>query len=86
MIEINTKKKDIVLDFYSGLWKNKMPEQSAHDFLERTGLNAAYFNGKKVLDAGCGYGKNTLILSKLNARVIAVDLCDLSAVKKYTEK
>jgi SAM-dependent methyltransferase len=43
---------------------------------ENTGLPAAWFAGKDVLDAGCGSGRFAYGLAKLGARVTAVDATD----------
>lgn len=44
--------------------------------LQFTGLPEPWFKGKKVLDAGCGQGRYSWGLSKLGAKVTAVDHSD----------
>jgi len=44
--------------------------------------DAAFFNGKRVLDAGCGGGRHTYYASRYGARVWAVDLGDAIEVAK----
>lgn len=49
-------------------------KQSVKELISRyTGLDGQWFNGKKVLDAGCGNGRFTFGLAHLGAQVVAVD-------------
>lgn len=43
---------------------------------EFTGLPAAWFKGKSVLDAGCGLGRYSWALCQLGARVTSIDQSD----------
>lgn len=43
---------------------------------EFTGLPAEWFNGKSVIDAGCGLGRYSWALGKLGARVLSLDQSD----------
>jgi len=75
-----------VANFYSELWRYHPPVTDSVDkFLRKVGLDKKWFNGKKCLDAGCGWGKNLVPLSKLSNDVTAVDLCDLTFAKKLTK-
>jgi len=42
--------------------------------LERTGWPKEYFEGKLILECGCGAGADTEVLLSLGARVVSVDL------------
>lgn len=42
--------------------------------LDRTGWNPGFFQGKLILECGCGAGPDTEILLKLGARVVSVDI------------
>ncbi len=79
--------KQQVPNFYDGLWEHPIPEATSDlsVFLNKVGLPKSWFKGKKVLDAGCGWGKNTITLSKLGAKVVAIDLCDLKPAKEYVK-
>jgi len=50
--------------------------------LERTQWPAEFFNGKTVLECGCGAGPDTEILLSLGCKVIAVDLAGVDIAKK----
>ncbi len=45
-------------------------------FLEETQIPAADFNGKLVLDAGCGMGRYAAVALALGAEVVALDLSE----------
>jgi SAM-dependent methyltransferase len=53
-----------------------------------TGLSAAWFKGRTVLDAGCGNGRWSYTLAKLGARVTAIDqsLAGLEEVARVCAK
>ena len=50
--------------------------------LERTQWPAEFFNGKTVLECGCGAGPDTEILLKLGCKVVSVDLAGVDIAKK----
>ena len=49
--------------------------------LERTKWPPAFFQGKTVLECGCGVGPDTEVLLALGARVVAVDLTGLDTAR-----
>lgn len=55
-------------------------EEDESVFQTKTGLSAESLRGLKVLDAGCGGGRYSLLASKHGAHVLGVDLSD--AVEK----
>jgi len=48
-------------------------ENAASLVEEYTGLSRDWFEGRKVLDAGCGNGRWSWVLCKLGAKVVAID-------------
>lgn len=46
-------------------------------------LPKEYFKGRLVLDAGCGFGRNTYALSDLGARVVAIDYTASGSSQTY---
>jgi SAM-dependent methyltransferase len=50
--------------------------------LSRTGWPAEFFQGKTVLECGCGAGPDTEILRSLGARVLSADLAGLDVAKR----
>lgn len=52
----------------------RFSEDLAERFLEDCELPAAFFEGKRVLDAGCGSGRWSYAMSQLGAEVWAMDL------------
>ena len=53
-----------------GVFRDRVPEL----LCRLTGLEAAWFPGKRVLDAGCGPGRHAYGFCSLGARVTALDL------------
>jgi len=71
-------------------WKN-IPSKNIEynpkrvdELLSFTGIPPEYFNGKSVLDAGCGNGRYTYALMELGANVKSIDIS--SEAVKATEK
>ena len=58
-------------------------EEDEATFLAKTGFKLKELEGKKVLDAGCGGGRYTLVAGRAGAQVYAVDLS--GAVEKTAE-
>jgi 2-polyprenyl-3-methyl-5-hydroxy-6-metoxy-1,4-benzoquinol methylase len=50
--------------------------KSKEKLLQDTGMKAAWFKGKRILDAGCGGGRWTYALLQLGAKVTAIDYAD----------
>ena len=50
--------------------------------LNRTGWSKEFFQGKTILECGCGAGPDTEILLKFGARVISVDIAGLDVARK----
>ena len=48
--------------------------QSRDAFLEKTSLSLDHFEGKTVLDVGCGMGRYAEVVAQAGARVVGVDL------------
>ncbi|WP_319468795.1 class I SAM-dependent methyltransferase [uncultured Pseudodesulfovibrio sp.] len=70
-------------DFGSFSLKGRMGErhlQLMTNFITNNGVGIDHFQNKHVLDVGCWTGGTTLLLSRLGARVTAVE-----EVKKYAE-
>ncbi|MGQ9628962.1 MAG: class I SAM-dependent methyltransferase [bacterium] len=55
-------------------------------FLNEVELDEGFFNGKIVLDAGCGEGLYPVFLSKLGCEVIAVDIGKVSVMRTKGRK
>lgn len=49
--------------------------------LERTRWPHSFFEGKTVLECGCGAGADTEVLTALGAKVLAVDLCGVDVAR-----
>src|SRR5262249_22827033 len=56
------------------------PEEDESTFQVKTGVSASELAGRLVLDAGCGGGRYTRLVSHRGARVVGVDLSE--AVEK----
>lgn len=56
-------------------YPGSLPEDAAV-FLEETQLPAEFFRGKRVLDAGCGMGRYSVVALSLGAEVVALDLSE----------
>jgi len=54
----------------------RRPEEDAATFLAKTGFHLEELKGKKVLDAGCGSGRYTILAARAGAEVYAVDLSE----------
>lgn len=93
-----TKKNKEVSRFFDDMWvdrkmwkahiKEDLPDADGNIkgrdiFLKRNDLKKSWFKGKRVLDAGCGWGRKSMFMASLGATVYAVDLCDLSIAKEY---
>jgi 2-polyprenyl-3-methyl-5-hydroxy-6-metoxy-1,4-benzoquinol methylase len=67
-----------VFDFehrrYRDSWFTRFDSGLVDQFLEDCRLPREFFDGKRVLDAGCGSGRWTYALSELGADVVAIDL------------
>lgn len=65
-------------DSFAWEWK-RYPgslEEDERIFLEECQLTPSDFQGKRVLDAGCGMGRYALVALSLGAEVVAVDLSE----------
>jgi len=71
-------------------WKNipskniEYNQKRVDELLSFTGLSPEYFNGKSVLDAGCGNGRYTYALMELGAKVRSIDISPeaINTIKK----
>lgn len=62
-----------------GRWNLEHPEfrkEAAGYVCEFTGLPAAWFNGRSVLDAGCGAGRYSWAMCTMGAHVLSIDQSD----------
>ena len=54
----------------------RRPEEDKATFLAKTGFHLEELKGKRVLDAGCGSGRYTIIAARAGAEVYGVDLSE----------
>lgn len=73
--KLREKHADLQLDSHN------QTNDRLNTLLERTGWPASFFDGKNILECGCGAGPDTEILLQLGARVLAVDLAGLDIAK-----
>lgn len=65
-------------DSFADEWKRYpgTPGEDERILLEESQLSPADFEGRRVLDAGCGMGRYALVALSLGAEVVAVDLSE----------
>lgn len=56
---------------------NITQEEARRTLLELTGLDEAWFKGKRCLDTGCGHGQYARALASMGAEVMGVDLSEV---------
>jgi len=64
---------------FSYEWKkyNRMIENYDAQYAHQTGIEDSFYNGKTIMDAGCGYGRHVNYISSVeDTKVVGVDLSE----------